>query len=439
MSNPETRIAQLIDGMKDEIIDRIGQLVQIPSVNPKYPGVDGPSVLGGESEANRLVARWYEQAGCEVDLWGAEPDRVNAVGVLKGCGVGRSLIFNGHIDTVPTGRNEDWKWSDPFSGRVEDGRIYGRGSCDMKGPVVAQLMAATALQRADLKLEGDLILESVVGEEVMDHEAGTTATVRRGYRADAAVVSEPSAPQAPLALVLASPGLLWMSLTCRGKSSHAATRGETFRAGGAGAAVAVNAIDKGVFLFNCLQKLEHEWGLTKNHPLFKPGHFTLHPGVLTGGPHGVSVPFFISEYCTIEYAIWHHPEEDADDVKSEVETYIRHASALDEWLREHPPEIEWKLHWPPFLIDERHPICETVSEAHREAAAGTSFAGPPPRQGFYAVCDATFLSAAGIPSIVYGPGSLLNAHAVDEYLDIDELMVATKTYALTALRWCGAA
>ena len=437
MSNPETRVVQLIDGMKDEIIDRIGRLVQVPSVNPKYPGVDGPSVLGGETEANRLVARWYEEAGCEVDLWEEESKRANAVGVLKGGGGGRSLIFNGHIDTVPTGRSEDWKWSDPFSGRVEDGRIYGRGSCDMKGPVVAQLMAATALQRADVRLKGDLILESVVGEEVIDHEVGTTATVRRGYRADATVVSEPSAPQAPLALVPASPGLLWMSITCRGKSSHAATRGETFRAGGAGAAVAVNAIDKGVFLFTCLQKLEHEWGLTKKHPLFKPGHFTLHPGVITGGPHGVAVPFFISEYCTIEYAIWHHPEEAVDAVKSEVESYIRHSCSLDEWLREHPPEIEWKLHWPPFLLDEQHPICETVSDSHREAATGTSFEGPPPRQGFYAVCDATFLSAAGIPSVVYGPGSLLNAHAVDEFLDIAELMVATKTYALTALRWCG--
>ena len=307
MNEAIKRAFEAIDQMKDEIVETISQVVQVPSVNPKYPGVVSEEVLGGETQANQRIAELYRTIGCEVDLWEEEAKRANAVGVLKGSGGGRSLIFNGHIDTVPVGRHEDWKWSDPYSGRVEDGKIYGRGSCDMKGPVVAQAMAAKALQNLGIKLQGDLILESVVGEEVMDHEAGASATVRRGYKADAAIVSEPSAPEAPLAVVPVSPGLLWMAVTCRGKSSHAAVRGETFRAGGAGAKVAVNAIDKGVFIFNCIQKLEQEWGLTKKHPLFKPGHFTLHPGVITGAPHGVGVPFFISEFCTIEYAIWHHP------------------------------------------------------------------------------------------------------------------------------------
>ena len=439
MNEAIKRAFEAIDQMKDEIVETISQVVQVPSVNPKCPGVVSEEVLGGETQANQRIAELYRTIGCEVDLWEEEAKRANAVGVLKGSGGGRSLIFNGHIDTVPVGRHEDWKWSDPYSGRVEDGKIYGRGSCDMKGPVVAQAMAAKALQNLGIKLQGDLILESVVGEEVMDHEAGASATVRRGYKADAAIVSEPSAPEAPLAVVPVSPGLLWMAVTCRGKSSHAAVRGETFRAGGAGAKVAVNAIDKGVFIFNCIQKLEQEWGLTKKHPLFKPGHFTLHPGVITGAPHGVGVPFFISEFCTIEYAIWHHPDEDVEDVKKEVEDYIRHAAALDEWLRDHPPEIEWKLHWPAFSVDEDHPICTTIGQAHERAAQGTRFEGPAVVQGFYAVCDAVFLSQGGVPSVVYGPGSLLHAHAVDEFLDLDELMVATKAYAAAAIDWCGLA
>ena len=104
-----------------------------------------------------------------------------------------------------------------------------------------------------------------------------------------------------------------------------------------------------------------------------------------------------------------------------------------------PPEIEWKLHWPAFSVDKDHPICNTIGQAHELAAQGTRFEGPAVVQGFYAVCDAVFLSAGGIPSVVYGPGSLLHAHAVDEFLDIDELMVATKAYAAAAIDWCGVA
>ena len=128
----------------------------------------------------------------------------------------------------------------------------------------------------------------------MDHECGVTATVKRGYTADAAVVSEPSSPPAPLAIVPVSPGLLWFSVTVPGKASHASMRAHTFRAGGLGAEVGVNAIDKGVDIFLAIRQLEDEWGQTKRHPLFPPGHFTIHPGVVTGGPKGVLVPFFIS-------------------------------------------------------------------------------------------------------------------------------------------------
>jgi hypothetical protein len=108
-------------------------------------------------------------------------------------------------------------------------------------------------------------------------------------------------------------------VTVPGKTSHAAMRAHTFRAGGLGASVAVNAIDKGVAMFQAIRALEDEWGQTKHHPLFPPGRFTLHPGVVTCGPKGVPVPFFISEFITIEYCCWYHPDEDPEDVGREVE------------------------------------------------------------------------------------------------------------------------
>ena len=431
------KVLQIVDGMRDEIVQTVSELVQIHSVNPRYPGADYDKEIGGETEANQYLSKKYEELGLKVDLWEEEEKRANLVGVWKGTGGGKSLIHNGHIDTVPPGLRENWKSGDPFSGKVDGGRIYGRGSCDMKGPVVSQAMAIKAIQQAGLRLKGDLILEATVGEENMDSATiGAGATVKRGYKADAAIVSEPSAPPHGLAIVSVSPGLWWVSVSVEGKASHAAMRGETFRAGGLGDQVAVNAIDKGIYLFNAIRKLEDEWGLTKKHKLFKPGHFTILPGVISGGPHGVQVPFFISEYCTIEYCIWYHPDEDPEDVKREFTTHVQHAAQMDEWLRKHPPKLDWKLNWPAFDVPEDHPICAAVDAAHQEAARGTRWEGPAKRAGFYAVSDAAFLNPQGIPTIMYGPGNLLVAHAPDEYIEIDELMVATKTYALTTMDWC---
>ena len=430
-------VTKIIDEMEDEIVQTISELVRIRSVNPGYPGVDVEKELGGETDANNYLKPRYEKLGLEVDMWEEVPGRANLVGVWKGTGGGKSLIHNGHVDTVPPGLTENWKSGDPLSGKVQDGRIYGRGSCDMKGPVVSQTMAIAAIQRAGLQLKGNVILESTVGEENMESaEIGAGITVQRGYKADAAIVSEPSAPPHPLAVVPVSPGLLWAGVSVEGKASHASMRGETFRAGGLGAKVAVNAIDKGIFLVNAIRKLEDEWGLTKQHPLFKPGQFSILPGVISGAPHGVQVPFFVSDYCNIEYCIWFHPDEDPENVKEEFETYIHHASQLDEWLREHPPKVEWKIVWPAFVVDEDHPICRSVADAHEEAAQGSRHEGPAKVSGWYAVSDAAFLNPQGVPSIVYGPGSLLVAHAPDEYIEIDELMVATKTYALVTMEWC---
>jgi acetylornithine deacetylase len=436
-ASQKKQVMQLIDSMKDELVSTVSELIQIRSVNPGYPGVDYDQELGGETNANNYLKEKYEKLSLEVDMWEEDKGRANLVGVWKGTGGGKSLIHNGHIDTVPPGLEENWKSGSPFSGLVKDNRIWGRGTCDMKGAVVSQMFAVSAIQQAGLKLNGDVILESTVGEENMDSaRIGAGATVKRGYKADAAIVSEASAPPHALAVVPTSTGLWWVSVSVEGKASHASMRAETFRAGGMGAEVAVNAIDKGVYLLNSIRKLEDEWGLTKKHPLFKPGHFAIHPGVISGGPHGVAVPFFVSDYCTIEYCIWYHPDEDPENVKKEFESHVHHASQQDEWLRDHPPTLDWKVNWPAFKVDVDHPICKTVSAAHVDAAAGTRFAGAPEVAGFYAVCDAAFLNPQGVPAIVYGPGSLFVAHAADEFVEIDELMVATKTYALATMEWC---
>ena len=433
------RVLAAVDDQRDELVRALSRAIQIESVNPKYPGQVYAEVVGREGDMSRFMAELYEGAGCTVDLFAIERGRENAVGVRKGTGGGKSLIFNGHVDVVPPGDPANWNSGTPFSGRIDNDRVWGRGATDMKGGLLAQAFAVRALHAAGAALRGDLIVEAVVGEEVMDHEAGVTATVKRGYRADAAVVSEPSGPPQALSVVPVSPGLWWFSVTIPGKTTHASMRAHTIRAGGLGAAVGVNAIDKGVDMFLAMRRLEDEWGQTKRHDLFAPGHFTIHPGVIVAGTKGVNVPFFVSEFMTIEYCCWYHPDEDPDAVRREIEAHVHRAAQVDPWLREHPPVIEWKLNWPAFSVDADHPICGAIGDAHERASVGTRFAGRPLVRGFAAVEDCSFLNIGGIPTVSYGPGDLRVAHADDEYILIDELVAAAKTYALLALDWCGTA
>jgi len=433
-----TRVSAAIDGLAAEMIDALSEVVRIPSVNPKYPGQVYDEVVGGEGEVSKVFARHYAALGAEVDLFAVEPGRENAIGVVKGAGGGRSLIYNGHVDVVPVGDPANWTGGDPFSGRIDGDRVWGRGATDMKSGIVAQAFAARALRECGIALQGDLILEAVVGEEVMDHECGTTAAIKRGYSADAAIVSEPSSPPSPLAVVPISPGLLWFSVTAVGKATHSSMRGNSIRAGGDGASVGVNAIDKGILLFNALRQLEEEWGQTKQHPLFRPGHFSIHPGVVQGGPHGVMVPFFLSEFMTIDYCVWYSPDDDPEAVKQEIETHIQRAAQTDPWLRAHPPAVEWKLHWP-ANVPEAEAITAVAVAAHEQAAVGTRFAGAPDVVGFAAVEDCTFLTLGGVPAISYGPGDLRVAHADDEYVLIDEVVTSCKTFAVAAMDWCGVA
>ncbi|HYB05077.1 MAG TPA: M20/M25/M40 family metallo-hydrolase, partial [Nitrososphaerales archaeon] len=269
-----------IDAMRDEIIDLCRNLVQRQSVNPKYPDADSEKYLGGEKACNEFLATELSGFGCKVDLFEKAPQRINLVSTLKGAGEGRSLIINGHIDTVPFGNLAMWADRDPLSGSIREGKLFGRGACDMKAGIAAFSKAAKAIIRAHFSLKGDLILETVVGEETMDHVLGTTAAVERGYKADAAIVAEPTS----LSLNPVTQGVLLMSVMVEGKSAHTTSRDLMIRPGGGGDEIGVNAVEKGVKVLEAIQQLELQWGMTKTHPLYNPGHFVIHPGIIEGAP-----------------------------------------------------------------------------------------------------------------------------------------------------------
>lgn len=432
MIDPQVKdkVLSQVDSMRDELVKLVSDTVQIRSVNPTYPGIDPSKELGGETRVNEYMKPVMEKVGLKTDMWEVEKGRANLVGTYKGTGGGRSLIFNGHVDVVPPGPDEQWTVAGPWSGKVVDGKLYGRGSIDMKAGNAACLKALEAVLKAGYKPKGDIFIEHVVGEEMMNTSAGTGATIERGYKADAGIVVEPSGPPYRLGIIPASPGVFYLKVTVKGKATHASMRDELVRAGGRGAEIGVNSIDKVMVIYDALNKLEQEWGQTKSHPVFtRPGHFTLHPGVITGGPSGA---FVISEESEIHYAVWHAPQESEDRVKKEVEAQINRFVQTDPWLRENPPKIEWLLWWPPYDVPVDAPICRAVDTAYQQAMGE-----PAKYYGFAAVDDAAFLNRGGIPTITIGPGFLTVAHAANEYLEIDELMDAAKIYALSILEWCG--
>jgi acetylornithine deacetylase len=420
-----------IDSMKDEIVQLASDLIKIQSVNPKYPDGDAEKFLGGEKECNQFLARQLSDFGCEIDLFEKLRDRTNLVGKFKGHGTGRSIILNGHIDTVPFGKVEEWIGKDPLSGKVIDGKLYGRGACDMKSGIAAMCKAVEAISRSGMSLKGDVTIESVVGEETMDHLLGTTATVERGYRANAAIVCEPTS----LCLEPVTTGVLLLTISVEGKAAHTTSRDQMIRPGGGGDEIGVNAIEKGVKVIEALQELERQWGITKKHPLFNPGHFVIHPGVIDGAPSGHRYVAVVPDYCKIDYAVLYNPSETIEQVKAEIEEYVLNASKLDTWLSRHPPKFNWWGSWPSGEISPSHPICESVKLGHAivesEPVSGIVIKGMP------APVDVPFLDATGIPTIAYGPGDLPQAHVENEYVWVDQLVTATKVLAVAVADWCG--
>jgi len=427
-------LGNAVDELAADLVQALAGAIRIASVTPTYPGVAYDEHVGGEGRVSRLIAELLRGHDIEIDVFGEAVGRENCVAVLRGSGTGRSLILNGHVDVVPGGNAEEWKHGDPFSGAVEDGAVWGRGACDMKGGLIAQAFALLAVRRLGVELAGDLVLQAVVGEEVMEHTLGTSACIARGHGADAAVVGEPSAPPVPLAVVPVTPGVLRFVVHIEGRRTHPAMRGMTIHPGGDGFAIGVNAIDKAFQIYAALRLREEEWGLTKRHPLFLPGQFVIHPGVVVGSPRGQLDPFFIADQATLDYIVIYHPDEQVDDVRAEIEAVVTTAAHLDGWLREHPPRVEWRHHWPPSQVATDHPIVTATCLAH-SAATGREAQ----TVGWSAVHDGTFLNQAGVPAISYGPGDVRWAHATDEHVAISELIAACKTYALLAVEWCGTA
>ena len=261
------RISAAAEGLYDETVQLIRELVRIPSESPNYAYAkiyqergytklyDAPVTLGGEKKVAEHLEPVFTSLGAETFMEAKEPLRPNLIGILPGSGGGRSLALNAHTDTVPTGPHEEWRWGDPFSARLEEGKLWGRGSTDDKGPLACMIKAVEVIQRAGFRLRGELQLHATVGEETMDGKThGPGYFLPRNPRCvtDACLVCESSAPPHRHGICLASGGASWLHIEVAGKPVHAAMGYRTYRMGYEGGEVGMDAIGKALKIYRGL-------------------------------------------------------------------------------------------------------------------------------------------------------------------------------------------
>ncbi|HEU4493032.1 MAG TPA: ArgE/DapE family deacylase [Rubrobacteraceae bacterium] len=414
-------IARAVEDRRPDAVQLLQELVRVPSVT------------GEEGAVQRLVERAFRERGLTVDVWEATPeeaspyryhvgeqaryeDRPNVVGVRAGTGGGRSLLLNAHVDTVAGGDASAWT-HDPFGGEVEGDLLYGRGSCDMKGGLVTHLVALDALSELGVELQGDVSVAATVGEE--NGGLGALSTVLRGYRADAALITEPTR----LALVPAQGGSLVFRLTVPGRSAHAAVRDR-----------GVSALEKFVPIFEDLMRLEEERNAALSHPLYEGlrNKVPINVGLVRAGNWASTVP----ESLVAEGRVGLIPGEELEGFRETVSERIVGVAEGDSWLREHPPRLEWfGGQFAPAEVPASAPICEAVKRAHERATGGEPAVEGVP----YGADMRLFIRYGKTPCVMYGAGDVNVAHAPNEHISITELLTATRTVACLVADWCGVA
>ncbi len=432
LSPLERSVTDAVARRRDELIALLCDLIRF---DPRAP--EAGSAPRDEAALQDYVADRMRSAGLAVRVWEPEPadlppnryaipeghdfrGRPQLVATAAGAGGGRSLLLNGHVDVVTAEPVDRWT-SPPFAPDVRSGRVYGRGACDMKGGVACMLLATEVLRSLDVPLRGDLIVNTVTDEESTG--AGSLAVASTGLRADGGIIPEPTG----LTAWLGTRGSLMPRITVEGRAGHAGVPPAHWSAGGP-----VNAIEKLQVVLEALQRLRHEWVLRPDcqHEVLAPGSIV--PTAIAAGQWMVSYPAAATLECHVQYV---PGQADADGygsgVEREIEQRVLAACAADSWLSEHPPRFEWPGDAPAGWVAPEHPVAATTLatmgalELPRTVAAKTTF------------FDGPTFSRAGIPTIAFGPGDILQAHTVDEFVPVDDLVRAAQVIAVAAVRFCG--
>lgn len=417
------KLKQTLEQHKDEYIKHLSNLVAIDTQDIGH-GIDGGREEKGQEYMLRLFGHMkadkvqqeqmkeeYIQKSLKLHEEGNEghnyDGRYNVYATFKG-EKDKSLMFNGHIDTMPPGNEALWT-SPPFAPEIRDGKLYGLGACDMKGGLMAAVMAVKLFQDAGIPLPVDVVITSVVDEEGGGN--GSIVAALNGQKADAVVVCEPTARK----LIVANMGFVFFKVEVEGRAIHSASKW-----------LGVSAIEKAWKIIRAIDELEHKWLLNHKHPLLPPPSNNV--GVIEGGVAGST----IADYCAFKTCVHYHPGTmNHKAVVKEYTDAINLCCEGDEWLREHKPKISIYQAGGAYEIDADAPIVKKFQASFALAMGSeTEVIGSP------AGCDSrVWQNIAKCPTVQYGPGRQSECHIINEYIEVSDYLDAILIYAGLIMNW----
>lgn len=415
-------LEKVLEEHKEEYIRYLQDLVAIDTHDLGH-GIDG----GLEEKGQEYFSRLLEELGASVRKDPMKEEaiqtclqkyqegnpghnydgRYNVYGTFHGNG-GRSLLFNGHMDTMPAGDEREWH-TPPHEPVIRDGRMYGLGTADMKGGLMASLMAVKLLKDAGMELPGDVIITSVCDEEGGGN--GSMQAIMSGEKADGVVVCEGTSDE----LIAAHMGFVFFKVEVEGKANHSGAKW-----------LGVSAIEKIWKIIRELDEVEHKWLLTYKHPLLPA------PNLNVGTIHGGTAGSTVAGNCMFETCIHYLPGVMShDQIVSEFTDAVERVSMSDPWLREHRPKVTMYQAGGAFEMDLAHPFVSSFRHAYEAARKK-----PLKIVGSPAGCDSRlWRNIAGCPTLQFGPGNLAQCHAVNEYVSIEAYLQAILIYARLILDW----
>lgn len=374
----------------DEIAQWTRTLVRFDTTNPP----------GNERQAVEFIADILKADGFECQFIEHEPQRATLCARLKGSGERGALVFNGHVDVVPVGAGE-WQHP-PFEGVIEGGKVWGRGSADMKGGVAAMIAAAKAIAQANLPLKGDLILAATAGEEVNMMGARALTTLPDAANWQAVIISEPTSNK----LGLAERGVFWPELTTYGKTAHGSTP-----------ELGINAVMMMVKVLSEFEKLEIPF---QPHPVL--GNFTCSVNTIQGGVKVNVVP----DQCSVMIDMRTLPGQDHTELLRRLETFL---TDLESRIADLKASIRLTYDLPPAETPESAPaVQQFLAAAKSHCGMEISSVKVP-----FATEAAIFVPTLNVPTLILGPGDAALAHQPNEFVEISEMEKAAKIYTAAAV------
>jgi len=384
------RITDEVNRNKNEITKLAQDLIRVPSFSGDAKGL---------SEISKIISKEMNSIGLSVELIEAEKGLTNVIGKFRGSETAPWILFNGHTDVVPVPRDVDWIVS-PFSAEIKDGRIYGRGACDMKGGLAAMLAAAKIVFSLFPEYKGNVILTATVDEEIGGFK-GMKYVVEQGIKADMGIVCEPT----DLKIVNVCKGLLWLKLRTKGKSAHG---GRPERG--------INAIYRMSNILNMLENYDFEQ--TPHEILGKP---TVNVGSIRGGIK----PNMVPDSCEAEIDIRYLPNQNHLQIIDDFEKLVGDLEGKDPQIE---TEIEIIRYRSSIEIPKEEKVIKIIMQAVKRVLGEY-----PEFRGKVTPADTEHLVTAGIPSVMFGPGSEKLAHSSNEWISIDDILTAVKIYAAIML------